>query len=95
MSTRKIHFELLLGRLVRDPAGARIGRIFSAHADLDGDDYVVREFLLGPGSLLARFGIPIHRWEPVRVPWDLLDISDPETPRLRCSVAELAGRRPS
>lgn len=93
MSAPKIHFELLLGRKVRDPEGVAVGRIFSAHAELDGADCVLREFLLGPGALLARFGIPFRRWQPVRVPWDLLDLSDPEHPRLRCSAAELAERR--
>lgn len=93
MSARKIHFELLLGRMVRDPQGVGVGRIFSAHAELDGTDCVIREFLLGPGALLARFGIPLRRWEPLRVPWDLLDIADPEHPRLRCSAAELAQRK--
>lgn len=95
MSTPKIHFELLLGKMVRDPQGVGVGRIFSAHAEIDGADCVLREFLLGPGALLARFGIPLQRWKPTRVPWDLLDIADPEHPRLRCSAAELAGRGPS
>ena len=95
MSTPKIHFELLLGKTVRDPQGVGVGRIFSAHAEIEGADAVVREFLLGPGALLARFGISFPRWKPVRVPWDLIDIADPEHPRLRCSAAELAGRLPS
>jgi hypothetical protein len=95
MSTSKIHFELLLGKMVRDPQGVGVGRIVSAHAELEGADHVVREFLLGPGALLEQFGIPVHRWKPVRVPWDLLDLADPEHPRLRCPAAELAKRHPS
>lgn len=94
MSTPRIHFEMLLGKMVRDPNGAGVGRIFSAHAEIEGGDCVLREFLLGPGALLARFGIPFRRWEPVRVPWDLLDIADPGHPRLRCSAAELIRRQP-
>ncbi len=93
MSTHKIRFEALLGKKVHDPSGAGVGRIFSAHAEIEGEDCVLREFLLGPGALLARFGFPIRRWKPVRVPWDLLDIADPEHPRLRCSAAELARRQ--
>jgi hypothetical protein len=93
MSTVKIHFEMLLGKMVRDPGGVGVGRIFSAHAEIDGEDCVLREFLLGPGALLERFGISFQRWQPVRVPWDLLDIADPEHPRLRCSAAELAQRQ--
>jgi hypothetical protein len=100
MKTQKIHFELLLGRLVRDPDGARVGRIYSAHAEPEGDDWVVREYDLGAAALFARLGITLRRlaglpisWEPRRVPWDLLDLSDPEQPRLRCSLAELVGKR--
>jgi hypothetical protein len=92
MSTPKIRFELLLGRMVRDPEGVGVGRIFSAHAEIEGADCVIREYLLGLGALMARFGISQSRWKPLRIPWDLLDIADPEHPRLRCSAAELAGR---
>ncbi|HEX3125846.1 MAG TPA: hypothetical protein VH394_00805 [Thermoanaerobaculia bacterium] len=93
MSTPKIRFQELLGKMVRDPKGVGVGRIFSAHAEIEDDGAVIREFLLGPGALLERFGISVRRWEPMRVPWDLLDIADPQHPRLRCSAAELAGRR--
>jgi hypothetical protein len=101
MSARKIHFELLLGKLVRDPEGARVGRIFSAHAEPEGDGWVVREFDLGAGALLARLGLTLRRLAglphgaPRRIPWDLLDLSDPENPRLRCPLAELSCQRES
>lgn len=95
MSTPKVHFEMLLGRMVRDSNGVGVGRIFSAHAEIEGEECVLREFLLGPGALLARFGIRFHSPEPVRVPWDLLDIADPGHPRLRCTAAELARRQDS
>jgi sporulation protein YlmC with PRC-barrel domain len=93
---KTVHFELLLGRKVHDPKGRRVGRILEVHAGPEGEDCVVREYLLGTAALLTRLGIsagrlvglPLHR-EPVRVPWDLMDISDPERPRLRCSVEEL------
>ena len=100
MSTASVHLELLLGKLVRDPDGARAGRILSVHAEIDGEDCVVREYDLGTAALLARLGISISRIlglpirsEPLRVPWDLLDLGDPERPRLRCSLAELKERR--
>jgi len=95
---KTVHFELLLGRKVHDPEGQRVGRILEVHAGLEGKDCVVREYLLGTAALLTRLGIsagrlvglPLHR-EPIRVPWDQMDLSDPERPRLRCSVEELAG----
>lgn len=99
MSRANVHLELLHGRLVRDPGGARVGRIQSVTAEIEGEDCVVREYGLGTASLLARLGIsasgivglPI-RSEPLRVPWDLLDLGDPDHPRLRCSLAELKER---
>jgi sporulation protein YlmC with PRC-barrel domain len=93
MSTPKVRFEDLLGKMVRDPEGAKVGRIFSAHAEIEGKDCIVREYVLGKGGLLERFGISCpERWKPLRVPWDLLDVRDPAHPRLRCSAEELAGR---
>jgi hypothetical protein len=83
-----VHVELLLGRLVRDSEGAKVGRIFAVHAEVEGEDCVVREYELGASALLGQLGIP--RWrKPLRVPWDQLDLSDPERPRLRCRRDEL------
>jgi len=99
---KTVHFELLLGRQVHDPEGQRVGRILEVHAEPEGKDCVVREYLLGTAALLTRLGIsagrlvglPLHR-EPIRVPWDQMDLSDPERPRLRCSVEELKeGKKP-
>lgn len=85
----KVHFELLLGRVVRDPEGARVGRILSVMAEIEGQECVVREYRLGTAALLARLGIYTFQRKPRRVPWELMDLSDPEKPRLRCLKAEL------
>jgi len=97
--SRKIHLELLLGKMVRDPDEVRAGRIFSVQAEVDGDECIVREYHLGTAALLEQLGISILRiagWqgtkEPLRVPWDQLDLSDPERPRLRCRVEELKSK---
>jgi len=95
-----VHFELLLGRKVLDPEGRRVGRILAVRAEPAGEDYVVREYLLGTAALLTRlgisagrlFGLPVHR-EPTRVPWDRMDLKDPKKPRLTCSLEELRGRQ--
>jgi hypothetical protein len=60
----------------------------------------VREYLLGAAALRVRLGIsakrlfgwPVRR-EPLRVPWDLLDLRDPRKPRLLCGVAELKAKK--
>jgi sporulation protein YlmC with PRC-barrel domain len=93
---KSVHFELLLGRKVLDFEGRRVGRILAVRVEPAGEDYVVREYLLGTAALLTRLGIsagrlfgwPVHR-EPIRVPWNLLDLRDPKKPRLKCPVAEL------
>jgi sporulation protein YlmC with PRC-barrel domain len=97
---KSVHFELLLGRKVLDFEGRRVGRILAVRVEPAGEDYVVREYLLGTAALLTRlgisagrlFGLPVHR-EPIRIPWDLLDLRDPKKPRLLCAAAELAGKK--
>jgi hypothetical protein len=97
---KTVHFELLLGRVVRDPDGKKAGRILAVRAEPEGEDCVVREYLLGAAALRTRlgltagrlFGWPIRR-EPLRIPWDLLDLRNPKKPRLRCSLAELRGKK--
>lgn len=91
MAERKVRFELLLGKVVRDSEGVRAGRILSVTAEMEGESCVVREYHLGTAALLSRLGITTLQREPRRVPWDLMDLSDPERPRLRCSLAELKG----
>jgi len=92
VSTPKIHFELLLGKMVRDSEGVRVGRILSVTAEMKGESCVVREYHLGTAALLSRLGIATFQREPRRVPWELMDLSDPERPRLRCSLAELESK---
>jgi hypothetical protein len=97
---KTLHFELLLGRKVRDPEGRRVGRILAVRAEPEGEDCIVREYLLGTAALFTRlgisagrlFGLPVHR-EPLCVPWDLMDLGNPERPRLKCSLEELKGRK--
>ena len=99
MKTAKVRLELLVGREVHDSEGKRMGRILSVTAERQGDDCVVREFLLGPAALLKSFGIStlhvvgFQSQQPVAVPWDQMDLSDPKRPRLLCRAAELKDGR--
>jgi sporulation protein YlmC with PRC-barrel domain len=102
MNKKTVRLQALVGELVHDVNGARVGRIRSVEAEQEGDDCVIREYRLGGEALLSRLGLSALRlvgWrthgEPLCVPWDQLDISDPEHPRLRCTKEELermAGR---
>jgi sporulation protein YlmC with PRC-barrel domain len=97
---KTVHLELLLGRKVLDSEGKKVGRILEVRAEQDGKDCVVREYLLGTAALLTRLGLsagrmvglPIRR-EPLAVPWDRMDLRNPEKPRLTCRLEELRGRK--
>jgi sporulation protein YlmC with PRC-barrel domain len=100
VARRCVRVEDLLGRVVVGTDGERAGRLQEIRTQRDGDDLVVREYLLGPFGLMERlaaapfvrgglrpFGVrAIGGW---RVPWDKLDLSDPHHPRLTCRRDEL------
>lgn len=108
-TTREVRVELLEGRRVRDVDGRGVGRLEEIHAERQDLECIVQEFVVGPAALLERLGAwagataPFKhlgglakklRWE-YRIPWQLLDLSDPERPRVRCRRAELAQYRHS
>jgi hypothetical protein len=95
MAGREIYLEDLLGRLVRTAAGRVVGRIEDVRAEPVGDDYLVREVVLGELGLRARlFGMAAQlptlqalglarRYRTRAIPWEWLDFSDPKHPRFR------------
>lgn len=101
---REVHLELLLGRRVHDRNGKAIGRIEEVRAEeveeQQGDEMVVREFLIGRDATLerlsawsiGRFLLRIFGAKAAggyRVSWDKLDLTDAEHPRLTCAIDEL------
>jgi hypothetical protein len=100
MVKREVRVEELLGRVVYDTGGRKVGRIEEVCARESGDEWVVHEYLLGPAALLERLSVPglgrsllrlLHAKVGAgrRVPWDKLDLADPGRPLLRCSIEEL------
>jgi len=101
MEKKEVRVELLLGRKVLDPEGQPVGRIEEVRAEPLGNEMWVTEFLVGRSAMLERLSVqafalaPLHLlgWRKkrgsYRVPWDRLDLGDPERPRLRCGVEEL------
>jgi hypothetical protein len=93
MANREVQLEDLLGRLVRTAAGRPVGIIEDLTAEPEGDDYVVRNVILGELGLRARlFGMAaqlptfralgLGRHYRIRaIPWEWLDLSDPERPK--------------
>jgi hypothetical protein len=93
---------------VHDVDGRSIGRIEEMRAEIElhdhGNDYVVVEFHVGAyGALEALAGVGfaryVLRWigslvgyRNHRVPWSVMDLSDPARPRLTCRAGELPNR---
>lgn len=104
---RELRVDRLTGRMVRDPAGERVGRIRELVAEVarpGSGDYVVREFHLSTGGLVEALGGTQlarvlaerlgRRSNRIVVGWRDLDLSDPERPRLRRPLAELPATAP-
>jgi sporulation protein YlmC with PRC-barrel domain len=97
----EIHLELLLGKAVLDSTGKAIGRIEEVRAFKQGEEWIVQEYLIGYAAVLERLsawtiGLGIlhllgaHKIHGgYTIPWDKLDLTNPNKPRLRCSLDEL------
>lgn len=104
MAHSEIHLELLLKKPVLDSTGKAIGRIEEVRAEKLGSQWVVKEYLLGTAALLERLsartiGLRILQLFGASkipggysIPWDKLDLTDPEKPRLLCTLDELKKR---
>jgi sporulation protein YlmC with PRC-barrel domain len=96
----EVRLELLLSKPVVDSEGEHIGHIEEFRAVADQGRYQVVEVETGSGGLLKRlvggslnmaglgFLAPKRR-DTLRIPWRLLDLSDPLKPRLKCKRSEL------
>jgi hypothetical protein len=80
--SRHVRVQDLIGRAVRDGDDNVVGRIQEITAHWRGDECYIDEFELGGQALLERLGIGGKR-EPRKVPWQEMDLTDPEKPRLR------------
>jgi sporulation protein YlmC with PRC-barrel domain len=101
MKQRRIHAEHLLGRVVYDVDGRKVGRIEEIEVEQTTHGCYVDSFVLGYSGMLKRFSIwgigPLFfpalvtkAEERARgIPWDKIDISNPKRPRLRCRRDQL------
>ncbi|OKH50367.1 hypothetical protein NIES2101_19500 [Calothrix sp. HK-06] len=97
----EIHLELLLGKQVLDPAGQPVGRIEEIRAEQNGDEWYIDSYLIGNIAILERLsaweiGLSILKRLGARkihsgysVPWQQMDLTEPQKPRLRCHKEEL------
>ena len=98
MSEREIRIERLVGRRVRDVEGRPLGRIEELICEFDrgeqGKGYVVLSFRVGSFGALDTFTgstafrqllqtlLRGARYATHEIPWERMDLSDPERPRL-------------
>jgi hypothetical protein len=101
-AARELRLEHLLGRRVHDADGACLGRIEEVVALDDGEGgFVVDAYLVGRQAIAERLGggrlaSSLTRlvsggrgYSGIRVPWDAMDLSDPERPRCTRTRAAL------
>jgi hypothetical protein len=94
MKTDGFYLDQLLGRTVVARNNRPVGRLEEFHAEQHGDYFHVVEFVIGSAGLMERLNVGFRalfgmssRGKVAR--WDQMDISNPEHPRLTCSIDEL------
>jgi hypothetical protein len=91
----ELSVELLFGRDVRDADGEVLGQIADLCAGDEDGELVVRYYLVVPAQatyrisvrsllleVLKLFRLPLGG-QGYRIPWDEMDLADPERPRVR------------
>jgi hypothetical protein len=98
MIAGEVHLEELLGRVVRNAAGRPIAVIQDLRAHPQGDEYLIREIVLGELGLRARLLRMLQQLPTLRalglgrqyrtraIPWSWIDLSDPHYPRFHSSA---------
>ena len=90
-----IRLDRLVGREVHTGNNRRFGRLEEFRAERRGDAWFISEYLVGTAGLLERLGLSVRlvlglkRRAGYVIRWDQLDLSNPERPRLTCSVNDL------
>jgi hypothetical protein len=93
VAAQEVRFEALIGRVVTGPGGP-FARIEELRVEPEGGEYLVRSFILCPLGAWARLAAFFWELPTLRalglgrmgrrrvVPWELIDLSDPEHPKL-------------
>lgn len=100
----EVHVELLLGREVRDADGRKLGHLEEVRAERVGSELRVTEYLTGRLGAAHRIGLANLAFAAVgllglpsggggyHIPWQQMDLSDPDHPKTRCRREELSSR---
>src|SRR5690242_13896212 len=93
--SQEIRLDRLIGRKVVTANNRSLGRLEECRAEQRGGSWLVTEWVIGTAGLLERLGLGIRMLLGLRsaggyvARWDQLDLSNPDRPRLKCSVNEL------
>lgn len=102
---RELRLFEILGRKVVDFEGKYAGRIEEIEAERGDDVSLIKSYLVVHRGLLDRIqtwtlagsirkSIPVReKSTPYRVPWDQMDMSDPDHPRILVPQSELSRAR--
>jgi sporulation protein YlmC with PRC-barrel domain len=86
------HVEDLIGKPVRDAEGRKVGHIFEIVAEERDGELQILEYHLGKRAVLERVSASLRNMfgirdkEPIRIPWQALDLTDLERPRMERAV---------
>jgi hypothetical protein len=100
MEARELRLEEVLNHRVHGLDGKTVGHLEEVVIARDAKGWHVAEYRVGAFALFARLGgwplgrailktLRLSRGGGYRVPWQMLDLSDPAHLRLRCDVSEL------
>jgi hypothetical protein len=94
LKPRELRLDRLVGRVVLSRNNRPAGRLEEFRAERRGSGCVITEFVIGSAGLIERLGLGVRllfgRARGGHVArWDQMDLSDPERPRLTCSLEEL------
>ena len=93
--SKPVRLDRLIGRKILTRNNRRLGRLEECRAERIGDAWAITEWVIGSAGLLERLGFGVRMILGLRAGrsfvarWDQVDISDPERPRLLCSMDEL------
>jgi hypothetical protein len=98
MKTEDLYLDQLLGRVVLAGNNRPVGRLEEFHAEQRGDAFYITEVAIGSAGLMERLNVGVKALFGIsrggRVArWDQIVLSDPDHPRLTCSVDELGRLR--
>jgi len=94
LKANEVRLDRMLGRTVLTGNNRSAGRIEEFRAAMHGTGCVITEVVIGPAGMLERLNLGARllmgrALSGYVARWDQMDFSDPETPRLTCSVEEL------